>query len=114
MPLTVDTRQVKNHKTVCYKPKTKEGYPYADATYFLAFCSMSIGIGEITKTNYKEVYARHKFLNPDCTITLQGVEDNIGLITNVAKETRGRWLTRTAKNNFQSILYKVEQEEKHI
>ena len=111
MPLTVDTRQIKNHQTVCYKPKTEEGYPYADATYFLAFCSMSIGIGEITKTNYKEVYARHKFLNTDCTITLQDVKDNIGLITNVARETRGRWLSRTAKNQFTSILWEISNEK---
>ena len=70
MPLTVDTTQVKNHETVCYKPKTEEGYPYADTTYYLAFCSMAIGIGEITKTNCKEVYARHKFLNPKINLTL--------------------------------------------
>ena len=47
-------------------------------------------------------------------LTLKDVEDNIGLITNVAKETRGRWLTRIAKDNFQSILYSLEKEEKHI
>ena len=86
MTLTVDTRQVKSHKTVCYKPKT----------------------------NYREVYARHKFLNANNPLTLKDVEDNIGLITNVAKETRGRWLTRIAKDNFQSILYSLEKEEKHI
>ena len=88
MTLTVDTRQVKSHKTVCYKPKTK--------------------------ANYREVYARHKFLNANNPLTLKDVEDNIGLITNVAKETRGRWLTRIAKDNFQSILYSLEKEEKHI
>tara|TARA_R110002073_G_scaffold231911_2_gene392992 strand:- start:275 stop:619 length:345 start_codon:yes stop_codon:yes gene_type:complete len=114
MTLTVDTRQVKNHKTVCYKPKTEEGYPYADTTYYLSFGSMAIGIGTITKANYREVYARHKFLNANNPLTLKDVEDNIGLITNVAKETRGRWLTRIAKNNFQSILYSLEKEEKHI
>ena len=112
MPLTVDTRQVKNHKTVCYKPKTKEGYPYADATYYLSFGSMAIGIGEITKENYEEVYARHKFINPKLDITLKDVEDNIGLITNVAKETRGRWLSRTAKSEFTSILWEIRNEKK--
>ncbi len=35
---------------------------------------------EITKANYKEVYARHKFINIECPITLKDVEDNIGLI----------------------------------
>ena len=110
MPLTVDTTQVKNHETVCYKPKTEEGYPYADTTYYLAFCSMAIGIGEITKTNCKEVYARHKFLNPKINLTLQGVKDNIGLITNVAKETKVRWLTRIAKSHFNEILWSIKDE----
>ena len=107
MTLTVDTRKIKDHKKVCYKPKTKEGYPYADATYYLSFGAMAIGIGEITKANYKEVYARHKFINIECPITLKDVEDNIGLITNVARETRGRWLNRIAKNKFNDILWKL-------
>ena len=49
MTLTVDTRNVENHTAVCYKEKTKEGHPYADATYYLAFASMAIGIGKVTK-----------------------------------------------------------------
>ena len=49
MSLTVDTRSVENYKTVCYKEKTEEGYPYSDSTYYLAFASMAIGIGKITK-----------------------------------------------------------------
>ena len=104
MTLTVDTRNIKNHKEVCYGPKTEEGYPYADTTYYLSFGSMAIGIGEITKANYKEVYARHKFLESKCPITLDDVKNNIGLKTNVAKETRGRWLNRIAKNRFNDIL----------
>jgi len=107
MTLTVDTRNVKNYKEVCYKPKTKEGYPYADATYYLSFGSMAIGIGEITKANYKEVYARHKFLQSKCLITLDDVKNNIGLKTNVAPETRGRWLSRIAKDKFNEILWKL-------
>ena len=105
MPLTVDTRNIKDHETVCYKPKTEEGYPYANATYYLSFGSVGIGISEITNANYKEVYARHKFLNIECPITLDDVKKNIGLITNVAPETRGRWLSRIAKNRFNDILW---------
>ncbi len=56
--LTVDTRQVKNHTSVCYKKKTKEGYPYSDSTYYLIMGSMAIGIGEITEKNYGEVFTR--------------------------------------------------------
>ena len=58
MSLTVDTRNIENHKTVCYKEKTKEGYPYADSTYYLSFASMAIGIDKITKKNYGEVYLK--------------------------------------------------------
>jgi hypothetical protein len=108
MTLTIDTRNVKNHKEVCYKPKTEDGYPYAEATEFLAIGSMAIGIGEITKANYKEVYARHKFLEMELIkspITLDDVKDNIGLKTNVAPETRGRWLSRIAKSRFNDILW---------
>ena len=54
--LTVDTRQVKNHTSVCYKKKTKEGYPYSNETYYLIMGSMAIGIGEITEKNYGEVF----------------------------------------------------------
>ena len=61
MTFTIDTRNIKDHQTVCYKPKTNDGYPYADATHYLAIGAMAIGISEITKANYKEVYARHKF-----------------------------------------------------
>ena len=113
MTLTVDTRNIKNHKEVCYGPKTEEGYPYADTTYYLSFGSMAIGIGEITKANYKEVYARHKFLacnnsfSGKCPITLDDVKNNIGLKTNVAPETRGRWLSRIAKSKFDEILWKL-------
>ena len=105
MTFTIDTRNIKDHQTVCYKPKTNDGYPYADATHYLAIGSMAIGISEITKANYKEVYARHKFLNIECPITLDDVKNNIGLKTNVAKETRGRWLNRIAKNKFNDILW---------
>tara|TARA_R100001082_G_C4315926_1_gene138964 strand:+ start:345 stop:680 length:336 start_codon:yes stop_codon:yes gene_type:complete len=109
MTLTIDTRNVKNHEEVCYKPKTEEGYPYADATEYLAIGSMAIGISEITKANYKEVYARHKFLQSKCSITLDDVKNNIGLITNVREETRGRWLSRIAKDRFERILYNINE-----
>ena len=105
MPLTIDTRNIKDHQTVCYKPKTNDGYPYADATHYLAIGSMAIGISEITKANYKEVYARYKFIDAASSITLDDVKNNIGLKTNVAKETRGRWLNRIAKNRFNDILW---------
>ena len=35
---------------------------YSKATLHLAWCSMAIGIGEITQKNYLQVYFRHLFL----------------------------------------------------
>jgi 5-enolpyruvylshikimate-3-phosphate synthase len=114
MSLTVDTRSVKNHKTICYKEKTKEGYLYADATYYLAWCSMAIGIGKITEKNYTEVYLRHKFfqlLNKlDCTVTLQEVRDHIGLETNVSFETRGKWKNRIVESHMRTLAYNIREE----
>ena len=106
--LTVDTRQVKNHTSVCYKKKLKDGgYPYADSTYYLIMGSMAIGIGEITEKNYGEVFTRHMFLhqiiNTPRKITLEQVYNNIGLKTNVAFETKARWITRIAKGEYKSL-----------
>ena len=116
MSLTVDTRNIINHKEICYKEKTKEGYPYADTTYYLAFCSMAIGIGTITKKNYHKVYFRHLFLHrvngTACPITLKDVESHIGLECNVAYETKGRWKNRIVKGVMDSLWYSVIKSEK--
>lgn len=121
MPFTIDTRLVANHKEVCYKKKTKEGkYPYADATYYLAWGSMAIGIGEITKKNYTEVYSRHKFLHNVCSLsrpfnlTLSDVYAHIGLITNVAPEKTTAWRNRIAKGEWQSIVFDTQQKASNI
>ena len=116
--LTVDTRQVKNHTSVCYKKKTKEGYTYSDSTYYLIMGSIAIGIGEITEKNYGEVFTRHMFLhriiNTPRKITLEQVYNNIGLKTNVAFETKARWITRIAKGQYKSLEYKTEEKINNI
>ena len=76
-------------------------------THYLAIGSMAIGIPEITEKNCKEVYARHKFLNPQFPYLLEDIKEHIGMKTNVNPETRVRWLTRIAKNHFNEILYKI-------
>ena len=114
MSLTVDTRGVKNHLAVCYKEKTEEGYPYSDTTYYLAFASMAVGIGKITEKNYGEVYFRHMFLHSmnktTCPVTLQDVKNNIGLKTNVAFETRGRWKNRIVDGHMKTLAYYIRKE----
>ena len=113
MTFKIDTRNVANHKQVCYKKKTKDGYPYADATYYLAWGSMAIGIGEITQINYKDVYLRHLFMNKLSTIsnvmpvTLDDVRKNIGLKTNVANETKSKWLNRISKSMYWELEYNL-------
>ena len=77
-------------------------------TYYLALGSMAIGIPEITEKNCVEVYARHKFLNPQFPYSLEDIKKHIDMKTNVNPETRVRWLTRIAKNHFNEILYKVK------
>jgi hypothetical protein len=121
MPFTVDTRRVTNHKEVCYKKKTKEGkYPYADATYHLAWGSMAIGIGEITKNNFTEVYSRHKFLHNvsglsiPFNLTLRDVYAHIGLTTNVAPEKTAPWRNRIAKGEWQSITFDTAEKASNI
>jgi hypothetical protein len=120
MPFTIDTRNIINHQKVCYKKKTKEGYPYSDATYHLAWGSMAIGIGEITKKNYAEVYARHKFLNKlsrygiPFNLTIENVYSHIGLKTNVSPETKSAWRNRIAKSCWQEITYDIEKKVNNI
>ena len=121
MALTIDTRNVVNHKQVCYKKKTKDGYPYKDITYYLAWGSMAIGIGEITKKNYTEVYSRHKFLSNVSGLAgrffnfdLRDVYDHIGLKTNVAFEKTTAWRNRIAKSEWQSIVFDTQEKASNI
>jgi len=78
-------------------------------TYYLALGSMAIGVPEITEKNCVEVYARHKFLNPQFPYSLKDIKNHIGMKTNVNPETRVRWLTRIAKNHFNDILFHCTQ-----
>jgi hypothetical protein len=81
-------------------------------TYYLALGSMAIGVPEITEKNCVEVYARHKFMNPQFPHSLDDVKEHIGMKTNVNPETTVRWLTRIAKNQFNEILYKIDEDAK--
>ena len=78
-------------------------------TYYLALGSTAIGVPEITEKNCVEVYARHKFLNPQFPYSLKDIKNHIGMKTNVNPETRVRWLTRIAKNHFNDILLHCTQ-----
>ena len=110
MTLNVDLRKVKDYQTLCYKDEEKGNFfnlPYSKVTNYLVLASGAIGIGEITQTNYKQVFARHQFLQKD-QITLDDVKNHIGLITNVSEETTGRWLQRIAKSKYNEILWNLD------
>ena len=122
MSLSIDVAKVYDWKNYCYinakDEKTGEEYSeYNPATKYLAWGSMAIGIGEITQINYKEVYLRHEFIIKLSTIsnkmpiTLEDVRKNIGLKTNVVKETKGRWLSRISKSMFHELEYNLEGNE---
>ena len=107
MSLTVDTRGVKNHEKICYVgSKETNDLDYTSATRDLAWTSMAIGIGEITEKNYLQVYFRHA-----CPVTLQDVKNNIGLKTNVAYETKGKWKNRIVKGVMNSMWYEIIKNE---
>ena len=110
MTLNVDLRKVKDYQTLCYKDEEKGNFfnlPYSKVTNYLVIGSGAIGVGEITQTNYKQVFARHQFLQKD-QVTLDDIKNHIGLITNVAEETTGRWLMRIAKSKYNEILWNID------
>jgi len=121
MSLSIDVEKVYDWKNYCYinmkDEKTGEEYSeYNPATKYLAWGSMAIGIGEITQINYKDVYLRHLFMNKLSTIsnvmpvTLEDVRKNIGLKTNVANETKSKWLNRISKSMYWELEYNLERE----
>ena len=115
MSLTVDTRGVANHEKVCYVGNKGIDLDYSEPTKYLAWVSMAIGIGEITQKNYLQVYFRHAFLfrvsGVKCPVTLQDVKNNIGLKTNVAYETKGKWKNRIVKGIMNSMWYEIIKNE---
>ena len=125
MSLSIDVAKVYDWKNYCYikvqDEKTGEEYDeYNPATKYLAWGSMGIGIGEITQLNYKEVYLRHLFMNKLNTrglvsnvmpITLEDVRKNIGLKTNVAHESKAKWLNRISKSMYWELEYRMEKED---
>ena len=121
MSLSIDVGNVHNWKNYCYikvqDEKTGEEYDeYSPATKYLAWGSMGIGIGEITEKNYKEVYLRHLFITKlsaysnEMPVTLEDVRKNIGLKTNVASETKSKWLNRISKSMYWELEYNLEEE----
>lgn len=101
MSLNFELSDIENYRETGYdaegvlRPETKS----------LIFATMVVGIGRITEGNAAEFYARlHAFerlsgtylteQGKDVYLTPEDVQRHIGLSTNVANETRAKWLKR--------------------
>lgn len=89
--------------------------------YTLIWNCMSIGIGEITEKNWKEVAfrthllegLRGNYLYERGPITNEEIKAHIGLHTNVfPKESRAKWLKRVEENWIHELNYAERQAEK--
>jgi hypothetical protein len=117
MTLDVDIRDIKNHDTVCFDKEEKDdsvgrrlvGLPYSDVTnYLIIGCAGSIGIPEITEENYRQVFARHQFLQKDM-VTLEQVKAHIGLKVNGSFEQLTSWRNRIARSKWCDIVYEIDK-----
>tara|TARA_R110000824_G_scaffold108432_5_gene255418 strand:+ start:530 stop:889 length:360 start_codon:yes stop_codon:yes gene_type:complete len=87
-------------------------------THTLVFATMSIGMKEITKKNYKKFYHRYlAFLpmlweQPRPEITLEDVRRRVGLTTNASKKSHDGFLRQVGKHYLDAAFYQCEQEEK--
>ena len=85
------------------------GLPYSDVTnYLIIGCAGSIGIPEITEENYRQVFARHQFLQKDM-VTLEQVKAHIGLKVNGSFEQLTSWRNRIARSKWCDIVYEIDK-----
>lgn len=129
MSLNYDLTEIKNYDDLCWLPDEvdedgKKTFSINPVTHALTFLSMSIGMGEITKKNWKEFFIRvaayeavegaslHK---PGASypaiprpITKEDVVNHIGLATNVSDISANEFHKRLAKNLFISDELKTK------
>jgi hypothetical protein len=111
MSLNFELGGIENYRETGYdrdgvlRPETKS----------LIFATMVVGIGRITEGNAAEFYARlHAFERLNGTylteqgknvyLTPEDVRRHIGLTTNVANETRAKWLKRVLGGEVDDIV----------
>ena len=131
MSLNYDLGEIKNYDDLCWLPDEvgedgKKTFSLNPVTRALTFHAMSIGMGEITKKNWKEFFIRvaayeavegvslhgfdeegkKQFPRP---ITKEDVVNHIGLATNVfPKISANEFQKRLAKNLFISDELKTK------
>jgi len=131
MPLSWNLGKIKNHKEVCWSADEAGDRHINRVTDTLIWCTMFVGIGEITEKNAPQFYARVRFievmqeapflydLGGDTPriprpITLADVEAHIGLSTNVYdRATDYRWAAKRAKHFMEDTIRKANWEREH-
>jgi hypothetical protein len=116
MALNFDLTKVKNREFLDNKEN-------ASTIDMLIYCTMFVGMGEITEKNFVEFFTRVHLLekvngtflkqfdgdklNPH-EITLDDVRNMIGLKTNVSTETRAKFMKRNLDGFFQDIARQID------
>ena len=129
MSLNYDLGEIKNYDDLCWLPDEvgedgKKTFSLNPVTRALTFHSSSIGMGEITKKNWKEFFIRvalyeavegaslHKtgasYPAIPRPITKEDVVNHIGLATNVSDISANEFHKRLAKNLFISDELKTK------
>jgi len=130
MSLNYDLGEIKNFEDLCWLPDEvgedgKKTFSINPVTRALTFHAMSIGMGSITKKNWKEFFIRvaayeavegaslHGFDEEEKKplprpITQEDVVNHIGLATNVSKISANEFHKRLAKNLFISDELKTK------
>ena len=129
MSLNYDLGEIKNFEDLCWLPDEvgedgKKTFSLNPVTRALTFHSSSIGMGEITKKNWKEFFIRvaayeavegvslHKtgasYPAIPRPITKEDVVNHIGLATNVSDISANEFHKRLAKNLFISDELKTK------
>jgi hypothetical protein len=100
MALDWSLKKVKNWQSVCYSDKNQQKMNVTTNT--LIWAMLDIGIKTITEKNYKQVHSRIKYVyllvgvSRYKDITLDDVENHIGLWTNAPTKTRLQFLADKA------------------
>lgn len=126
MALHYDLGEINDYKNLCYQDagRDSEGNELTRIdpdTDSLIWATMAVGIGEITDRNYIEFWIRMNTLHmlwagmrgdTVNVMPLATVKAHIGLSTNVAYETSGKWFKRIVKGKTEEIQYQEERKEK--
>jgi hypothetical protein len=109
MALHWELGHIANYKEVCFTEATTAQPEYGiavgdvlltPATRNLIELTMVVGIGRITEKNAGEFYARARLsdrlyaVRPEQCVTVEQVQQHIGLRTNVSDEARATWFKR--------------------